>query len=120
MKYNPKKLEEYEALIIAQQGIVTKIAEKLKVTTKTIYSWKKEHPEFKEVFDLANDSVLDFAESQLYKNVLDGKEASIFFLLKCRGKSRGYIEKEVVAEITLSGKDIRYDHESMNDTIPKA
>ena len=40
---------------------------------------------------------LDFAESKLDENINAGKEASIFFFLKCRGKHRGYIERQEIS-----------------------
>jgi hypothetical protein len=46
---------------------------------------------------------LDFAESQLHKQVGEGDTTAIIFLLKCKGKKRGYVEKA--------------DSEPMNPTI---
>ena len=36
---------------------------------------------------------LDFAESQLYKQIADNSTAATIFYLKTKGKHRGYIEK---------------------------
>ena len=40
------------------------------------------------------DATLDLAEAKLLSNINQGKEPSIFFYLKCKGKLRGYREKE--------------------------
>ena len=40
---------------------------------------------------------LDMAESQLDENIAKGNEASVFFLLKTLGKSRGYIERREIS-----------------------
>ena len=37
--------------------------------------------------------VLDFAESQLHKQIKDGNPSSTIFYLKTKGKNRGYYEK---------------------------
>jgi transposase-like protein len=116
-KYDKKKLDEYEVIITNQCGLVTRIAEALKVTPKTIHKWRNDHEEFGEIFDRANEAVLDMAESQLFKNVKDGKEASIFFLLKCRGKARGYIEKEITQEVHIDGKDLRLAYDAMDGSV---
>ena len=57
------------------------------------------HSELREVEKEALESTLDLAEAKLIENIENGKEASIFFYLKCRGKGRGYVEKDRV--ITL-------------------
>jgi hypothetical protein len=44
----------------------------------------------------ATERDLDYTESQLKKNIKAGKEASIFFHLKCKGKARGWIERQEV------------------------
>jgi len=66
------------------------------MSTTTHYRWKKEYKGYAERAEEINDMVLDIAESKLYQNVMDGDPASIFFLLKCRGKKRGYTEKQEV------------------------
>src|SRR4030067_2077141 len=59
-----------------------------------VYAWRKADKEFEIAFIEATDQDLDFTESQLKKNIKSGKEASIFFHLKCKGKSRGWIERQ--------------------------
>jgi hypothetical protein len=43
---------------------------------------------------------LDFAESQLHKQVKEGNTTATIFLLKTKGKKRGYIERQ---EIQMDG-----------------
>ena len=61
-----------------------------------VYEWRKIDPEFEAAFIEATEKDLDFTESQLKKNIKSGKEASIFFHLKCKGKSRGWVERQEV------------------------
>jgi hypothetical protein len=46
-----------------------------------------------------SDMALDFAESQLHKQISEGEVSATIFYLKTKGKKRGYIEK-VEQEIT--------------------
>ena len=39
---------------------------------------------------------LDFAESQLHKQINDGSTTATIFLLKTKGKDRGYVEKQQI------------------------
>ena len=52
-------------------------------------------------WDEINESLKDFAESKLMINISRGKEASIFFFLKCKAKDRGYIDR---VDINHSGR----------------
>ena len=92
-------------------SIVTPALEMAGVDRKTYYTWLKKDPKFKEAVDSVEDVALDVSETQLMKNVKEGKEASVFFHLKCRGKKRGYIERQerdINAEVTLK---VIYDND---------
>lgn len=58
----------------------------------TYYDWYNGNVRFKEEVDNLSESLIDIAESKLMNNILAGKEASVFFFLKTKGKKRGYIE----------------------------
>tara|TARA_B100000749_G_C18225361_1_gene381975 strand:- start:31 stop:408 length:378 start_codon:yes stop_codon:yes gene_type:complete len=74
-------------------GVVNNACRIANVPRSTFYKWMKEDQEFaKEVEDIANVA-LDFAESQLYKQIADNSTAATIFYLKTKGKHRGYIEK---------------------------
>lgn len=81
-------------------GIVSKAAKKAKIDRGTHYKWIREDNEYREAVEELNDVVLDFAEEHLYDRIKDGSDACTLFLLKCRGKKRGYIEREEVKEDT--------------------
>ena len=68
----------------------------------TFYIWMEKDPKFAERVQEHQEALLDFTESKLMMNIKEGKEASIFFHLKTRGKKRGYIERQ---EIEHSGED---------------
>jgi hypothetical protein len=61
----------------------------------------RDDSEYKAAVEGIAEIALDFAESALMKNIKAGKEASNMFYLKCRGKRRGYVERQ---EIEHSGQ----------------
>jgi len=82
-------------------GIVTSAALKANVSRQTHYTWLENDPEYaKDVASIA-DLALDFAESQLHKQINNDDTTATIFYLKCRGKKRGYIER---SELEHSGR----------------
>lgn len=104
-KYNANKLGEYKEIIDSNLGLIKPSAEKIGISRRTFYEWTYVHPEFKQIVEDSREDVLDFAEHALFKNVRAGKETSNIFLLKCLGKGRGYIDKEIV-EKPANAKEI--------------
>ena len=64
---------------------------KFGITRQCYYQWLT-NPRFKQEIDDIESSLIDYAETKLMQNIKEGKEASIFFFLKTKGKNRGYIE----------------------------
>ena len=74
-------------------GVVTVACKKAEVPRSTYYKWLNEDSDFKrEVEDIENIA-LDFAESQLFKQIQGGNPTSTIFYLKTKAKDRGYIER---------------------------
>ncbi len=81
-------------------GVVTSACKSVKLDRTTFYNYVNDDPAFAAaVFDIENVA-LDFAESQLHKQIQSGVPSSTIFYLKTKGKSRGYIER-----IENTGKD---------------
>ncbi len=53
----------------------------------------------KKVEDLS-DMVLDFAESQLHKQIKEGNTTATIFYLKTKGKKRDYVERTEIKHET--------------------
>ena len=68
------------------------IAKDIGVSRNTLYKYLRE--EMNVDYKDAREAMLDVAESRLLKNVLDGNQNAIEFLLDRQGKSRGYGEKQ--------------------------
>ena len=82
-------------------GVVTTAAKIAGIDRSTHYEWLKTDEDYNQkVIDLENVT-LDFAESQLHKQVKDGNTTATIFLLKTKGKKRGYIERQ---EIQMDGE----------------
>lgn len=81
-------------------GNVTKTCTAVVCSRDTFYRYYKEDEEFKKAVDEIENVALDFAESALMVNIGKGKEASIIFYLKTKGKKRGYFEKLQTEDIS--------------------
>ena len=88
-------------------GVVTSACKSVGVGRTTHYMWLKEDEKYKQAVESIEDIALDFAESQLHKQIKDGNTAGTIFYLKTKGKKRGYIERTVVQqETTYKSLDI--------------
>ena len=77
-------------------GVVTTACKQVGIGRTTFYGWLQEDNEFaKEVDDIQNIA-LDFAESQLHRQIGDGNTTATIFYLKTKGKKRGYIERQEI------------------------
>jgi hypothetical protein len=77
-------------------GVVTTACKIIGISRETHYRWLKEDPEYKEKVEGLIDVALDFAESQLHKQIRDGNSTATIFFLKTKGKNRGYIERQEI------------------------
>ncbi|MCX6088874.1 MAG: hypothetical protein NTX88_00570 [Candidatus Atribacteria bacterium] len=63
---------------------ISKTCRALNIDRMTFYRWLASFPEFKQQVEEAELSMIDFAESQLYKNIEAGMEKAIEFFLAAR------------------------------------
>ena len=89
-------------------GVVTTACKSAGCSRETFYKYCKDDQDFKDkVEDIANVT-LDFAESQLHKQIMDGNTSATIFYLKTKGKNRGYVERsEVQQETTFKSLEIK-------------
>jgi len=74
-------------------GVVTSACKKVGIGRTTYYQWLKDDDAFAEKVNDIQDVAIDFAESQLHKQIKDGSTAATIFYLKTKGKKRGYVER---------------------------
>jgi hypothetical protein len=109
--YKSRLLEALENSL----GVVTTACKKANVSRKTFYQYCNDDPEFKKAVDDIENIALDFAESQLHKQIQGGNTAATIFYLKTKGKKRGYVERQ---EITGNdGEAIRFILPSTSDDL---
>ncbi len=83
-------------LIVALEkslGIVTSACKLAGVGRATYYEYMNTDEGFAILVRDMENVALDYVESKLFKNIDKGREASIIFYLKTKGKHRGYVEK---------------------------
>lgn len=100
-EFNMNKRAMLEALE-KSLGIVTTAAKAIGIDRSTHYKWMDSDPEYKAAVDSIADIALDFAESQLHKQIGGGEVAATIFYLKTKGKKRGYVERQEVAGVADS------------------
>ena len=74
-------------------GVVTTACRVAGIGRTTHYKWLREDPEYHEAVEDISGVALDFAESQLHRQIKDGNTAATIFYLKTKGKGRGYVER---------------------------
>ena len=77
-------------------GIVSTSVKTVVIHRSTFYNLYNEDEEFRKEVDGISDIALDFAESQLHKQIQGGNPTSTIFYLKTKGKRRGYVERQEI------------------------
>ena len=77
-------------------GVVTSACKAVEISRETHYRWMREDSNYKEAVDDLANVALDFAESQLHKQIKGGNPTATIFYLKTKGKNRGYIERQEI------------------------
>ena len=80
-------------------GVVTTACRKVGIGRTTYYEYMKTDPAFAAAIDELQNVAIDFAESQLHKQIADGNATATIFFLKTKGKARGYVERQEVHNI---------------------
>jgi hypothetical protein len=104
-------VEVVEAALREAGGLRSQVARVLNCSVSTVTNYIDRYKRLQQVEREVVEEQLDFAEAQLIKNIKDGKEASLFFFLKCKGKQRGYVEKQIVESTGPGGGPLQHRHE---------
>jgi hypothetical protein len=88
--------EAVTAAIRDMNGNISAVAKRLGVCRQTVYSYIERHPSVKDVLVESRETMIDNAESALYRAVLNGEAWAVCFFLKTQGKHRGYVERQEV------------------------
>lgn len=74
-------------------GVVTTACKSVGIGRTTHYAWMESDEKYRDAVNDISDVALDFAESQLHKQIKEGNTSATIFFLKTQGKRRGYIER---------------------------
>jgi hypothetical protein len=88
-----------EALLTALEknlGVITPSLQTIGISQPVYHRWMVSDVEFKTKVECIRNIALDFVESKLYQLIKEGDKTSIIFYLKCKGKERGYIDRQVI------------------------
>lgn len=88
-------------------GIVTTACKNVGIHRSTYYDWYNRDLEFKKQVDEINEVALDFGESKLFEQIADNIPSSTMFFLKCKGKKRGYVERQEIVNRVDIEQDLR-------------
>lgn len=90
-------------------GVITTACRQVGIDRKTHYNWLKSDKEYSDAVRDIENVALDFAESQLHKQIQEGNTSATIFLLKTKGKKRGYVERqEIQHDASISSKLIEW------------
>mgnify|MGYP003137773022 CR=1 FL=1 len=102
-------------------GVVDAACKIVGISRTTYYEWLKVDSEFKKKVNEVSEITLDFAESELFKQMKLGNVATIIFYLKTKGKKRGYVERQEITgkegePIQITGFTyVKPDEDTTND-----
>lgn len=78
---------------IASGYNISEACRKVGVRRKTVTHWKYDDPEFANKMWEVEESITDFVESQMLKQIRNNNPAMIMWFLETKGKNRGYTRK---------------------------
>ena len=113
---------QVKAALKAAQGIYSVAAEKLakasgrSCTGNTIANYLKRYPKLREFQIELVERTLDIVEAKLMENILNGNMTAIIFYLKCKGKQRGWSDRNFESEFIPIGEVIIYAPDTGNLT----
>ena len=94
-----KTVEEYAEALRTAKGFRTQAAELLGVSHQAVSERIKNSKALQKIDEELKEELLDFAESKLLKAIKNDASWAICFFLKCKGKKRGYVERQEVEQI---------------------
>jgi hypothetical protein len=89
-------VDELRAQLEKDKGNIAAAARRFGVSRGTIHNRINESPALQQALADARESMLDNAESVLYKKVLEGSTPELLFFLKTQGRNRGYVERQEI------------------------
>lgn len=99
-KQNPTLKKAMIEALEKSLGVVTSACKEAGIHRSTHYQWMQDDNEYKQAVENLKDLSIDFAESQLFKQIKEGNTTATIFYLKTQAKHRGYIERQEIEQKT--------------------
>lgn len=107
-----KQQKEFLKVFNQVGGNISMACRQANIKSRTTYYRWLENDEFRDAVENVNESFIDLAESQLRAAVSRGDMNAVFFLLKTKGKNRGYVER---SEQSVSVNDFQKLMQELDD-----
>ena len=88
---------ELARMLEAAGGFRTRVAKQLGVSISAVSKRIAKSPKLQEAVHNVEETVLDIAESSLVRAAQNGEPWAVCFILKCKGRKRGWIERQDIA-----------------------
>lgn len=82
--------------ITRAHGITSLAAQELGCSPNTVRGYISRYPTVAASKHQATEGMLDIAEAKLFQAIANGEAWGVIFYLKCKGKQRGYIERQEI------------------------
>lgn len=93
-------------------GVVTTACRSVGVGRTTFYQWLKDDEDFAKKVKEIENIALDFAESQLHRQMKEGNTSATIFYLKTKGKNRGYVERQEIQTQEVKQFEVKVEDSS--------
>lgn len=110
-------LEEIAVALKKSHGFVTHAARELGMTHPSLSERIKKNPELQTIIEECDEEKLDLGEMKLLQAMNAGEAWAICFFLKCKGKKRGYTEKQEIEHSGPEGGPIETKDRSGGPTL---
>jgi hypothetical protein len=110
--------------LLKSYGNVSDACRMANISRNQFYNYTRTDEVFKEKVEELQESLIDKAETALYKQIESQNITAIIFFLKTKGKSRGYVERvehvnKEVQEFDKTEEDLIKELEQLDSRIIK-
>ena len=96
----------FYAALLKTLGNITAAERETGIDRTTHYLWLRKDPNYVAWYERLDDLQIDFYEQALHKLAQKGNVACVIFALKCKGKRRGWVEKQEIEHTMTDSLDV--------------
>ncbi len=94
MTYRKTKRDKVLETLQMVAGNINETCKLHAISRRTYYDWVRDYEDFREEANDIIEGVVDNVESAHFKAALEGNVTAQIFILKTKGKKRGYVESQ--------------------------